>query len=165
MSVRPNPADEVHQMERHALTIAVMHGPAVLTTHGLRRKHFSAANERLFHLVAVAAAETETGIPETIRIHALASHEADSGIPASELSMTLAALMEGTGDASNAAWYARGIIAGWKRRESIRLSTRLQKIHQGEEEGDPAEITARLTELSRATSTEPAFRLTPLGVC
>lgn len=155
MSIRPHPADEEYEIERHALTIAVMHGPTALTAHRLRRHHFSGGNERLFHLVTVAAAETPTGIPEIIRIHALASNEMDSGIPTSELAMAMAALMDGTGDARNAAWYAAKIIAGWKRRESIRLSSMLQQIHQGEADGDPGEIAARLAELAQDILPEP----------
>lgn len=158
-----NPADEEHQTERHALTIAVMHGPAALTAHGLKRKHFTDTNGKLFHLVTVAAGETATGIPEMIRIISLASNEADSGIPASELSQALAALTEGTGDALNAAWYAGHIIAGAKRRESLRLVTLLQRIHAGEADGDPTAITARLAKLAQDDPTALPFSLAPLA--
>ena len=148
MSIRTHPFDQEHQLERHALSIAMLHGPAILTNHGLRYSHFTTAHANLFHLLEVAARETPSGIPETVRILALASNEADSGIPANELPLVMSSIMEGTGEGHNAAWYAQKIIAGWKRRESIRLSILLQQIQSGEAEGDIQKITARLAELA-----------------
>lgn len=164
MSTRTHPADQEHEVERHALSIALLHGPAILTEHGLRYIHFSEAHANLFHLLEVAAKETPTGIPELVRVLALASNEADSGIPANELPLVMASLMEGTGEGHNSAWYAGKIIEGWKRRESIRLSSLLQKIHNGETEGNVGKITSRLAELARHTTPEPNFSLTPLAI-
>ena len=144
MSTRTHPSDQEHKLERHALSIALLHGPAILANHGLRYHHFSKDHANLFHLLEVAARETPTGIPESVRVLALASNEADSGIPANELPLVMASLLEGTGEGHNAAWYAGKIIAGWKRRESILLSILLQKIQSGEAEGDLQKITAKL---------------------
>ena len=87
----------------------------------LESKKMEDYHANLFHLLEVAAEETPSGIPESIRVLALASNEADSGIPANELHLVMASLMEGAGEGHNAAWYAGKIIAGWSRRESIRL--------------------------------------------
>ena len=152
MSLRPHPADQEHTVERHALSIALLHGPAILTKHGLRYFHFSSAHATLFRILEVAAGETPSGIPEMIRIQALASNERDSGIPAAEVSQALACLTEGTGEAHNAAWYAGKILAGWSRRESLAVTIRLEQIQNGDAEGDIGQLITKLAELARDSS-------------
>jgi hypothetical protein len=116
----------------------------------LKRLHFSSGNAPLFHLVDVAARETDSGIPEIVRILELASNEADSGIPQSELAATMAALTDGTGNPTNATWYVREIMAGHRRREDLRLTDLRQRILHGEVEGDLREITRKQADLARA---------------
>ena len=150
ITARLHPSDAEHAIEREALTIAVMNGPAVLTRHGLKRLHFSSGNAPLFHLVDVAARETDSGIPEIVRIWELASNEADSGIPQSELAATMAALTVGTGNPTNVTWYVHEIMAGHRRREDLRLTDLRQRILHGEVEGDLGEITRKQADLARA---------------
>ena len=110
-------------LEREALTIALHHGPALLTRHGLKACHFTEPRGTLFHCLLTAAAQIPDGIPPTELVGKLLANTNDSGIAPDQLGIVLAELNCGIGNAPHAAWYAGEIITAWHTRETLRLTT------------------------------------------
>ena len=147
--------DQIHEIERGALSIAFLNGTEILTKHGLKARHFSDENGAIWRVLDVASKSSPAGSPEPLHVSQLLAEGEAAGLCAGASGAAFADLLQGTGDPSNALWYSDQIQAGWRARQRLRLSADLFKIEKGEADGDAGEIIRQLTELSREPTAKP----------
>ena len=144
---RPTP-DQIHEIERGALSIAFLSGSEILTKHGLKARHFSEVNGAIWRVLDVASKSSPTGSPEPLHVSQLLAEGEAVGICAGASGAAFADLLQGTGDPSNALWYSDQIQAGWRQRQRLRLTSDLLRIESGESDGDTGEIIRQISELA-----------------